>query len=157
MVDRRPGKRDRLPMTDPFHVNERIAAIMNRYQNHFWCGPEALAEARSLWGEGANEHGVFCRHDRVEIARPSDSCKAAVLIAESGNGLFVYGLEYGFRLGEGDASRRSGGRRSDRGRRPTRRAWPTCIEHIGRHPADKRQAKLLRRGKRQGQQRTLFD
>jgi hypothetical protein len=31
------------------------------------------------------------------------------------------------------------------------------IEHIGRHPADKRQAELLRRVKRQGQQRALFD
>jgi hypothetical protein len=35
-------------MTDPAHVNERIAAIMDRYQNHYWCVPEALAEARTL-------------------------------------------------------------------------------------------------------------
>jgi hypothetical protein len=31
------------------------------------------------------------------------------------------------------------------------------IEHIGRHPADKRQAELLRRVRSQGRQWTLFD
>jgi hypothetical protein len=68
-------------MTDPAHVNERIAALMGRYQNHYWCVPEALAEVRSLWGEGANEHGVFCRYERGEVANLSDSCKAAMLVA----------------------------------------------------------------------------
>jgi hypothetical protein len=147
-------------MTDPAHVNARIAAIMERHPNHYWCVPEALAEAVSLWGAGANEHGVFSRHERVEVARLSDSCKAAVLIAESGNGLFGYGLEYSFGMGGGNCFpsiwREAFGSREE----ARRAAVAELIEQIAGHgngTPDKRQAELLRRVKKQGQQRTLFD
>ena len=50
------------------------------------------------WGAGANEHGVFCRHERIEIAK-TPSRHAAVLIAESGIGLFGYGIDYGYQMG----------------------------------------------------------
>ena len=52
--------------------------------------PEAVREAIGLWGGGCNDSGVFTRYERVEIARLSDSCHAAVLIAKGGNGLFGY-------------------------------------------------------------------
>jgi hypothetical protein len=116
-----------------------------------------LAEAVSLWGGGCNEHGVFCKHERVEVAKLSDGCKAAVLIAQSGNGLFGYGLEYSFGMGGGGCFpsvwREAFGRRDE----AKAAGVADLIEHIGRHPADKRQAKLLRRVKSQGRQRTLFD
>jgi hypothetical protein len=119
--------------------------------------PEALAEAVSLWGSGANEHGVFCRQEPVEIARLSGSCKAAVLIAQSGNGLFGYGPEYGFGMGGGGCFptvwREAFGSREE----AKAAGVADLIEHIGRRPADKRQAELLRRVKSQGRQRMLFD
>jgi hypothetical protein len=71
---------------------------MERHPSYHCCVPEALAEAVSHWGSGANEHGVCCRHERVEVVRMSYSSKAAVLIAESGNGLFGYGPEYSFEI-----------------------------------------------------------
>ena len=46
------------------HVNARIAELME--QDRFWAEPETLAEAIAMWGTGANEHGVFCQHERIE-------------------------------------------------------------------------------------------
>jgi hypothetical protein len=146
-------------MPDPAHVNARTAAIMDRYPD-YWRVPESLAEAVSLWGTGANDHGVFRRYERDEVARVKDGSHAAVLIAESGNGLFGYGLEYAFGVGGGNCFP-SVWREAFGSRAEARAAGVAdLIEHIERHPdmtADKRRAELLRRVKRAGQQRTLFD
>jgi hypothetical protein len=144
-------------MPDPALVNARIADIMGRYPD-YWRVPEALAEARALWGDGPNEHGVFCRFEKDEVVRLSDTCHASVLIAEGGNGLFGYGLEYGFGVGGGNVFpsvwREAFGSRSE----ARLAAIADLAEHIGRHGTDnKRQAELLRRVKRASQQRTLFD
>ena len=99
---------------------------------------------------------MVCKHERVEVARLSDSCKAAVLIAQSGNGLFGYGQEYEFGMGGGNCFPSVW--REAFGTREEARAVGVAdlIEPIGRHPADKRQAELLRRVKSQGQQLMLF-
>src|SRR5262249_42298302 len=118
---------------------------------------EGLAEAKSLCGEGSNEHGVFCRYERIELARLSDSCKAAVLIAQSGNGLLGSGLEHRFGMGGGGCLPSVW--REAFGTREEARAAGVAdlIGSIGGHPADKRQAELLGRVRSQGQQRMLFD
>ena len=83
-------------MHDPSHVTARIAELMET--DRYWADPDALAEAMTPWGTGANEHGVFCRHERIEIAR-TPHAHAAVLIAEGGNGLFGYGIDHGHQMG----------------------------------------------------------
>jgi hypothetical protein len=144
---------------DPAQVNARIAAIMEEYPD-FWRVPEALAEAAALWGGGANEQGVFCRYDREVVARLPDGSHAAVLIAQGGNGLFGYGLEYGFGTGGGNVFpsvwREAFGSRAD----ARAAAVADLVQHIGGHPdetADKRRAELLRKVRREGQQRLLFE
>ena len=94
---------------------------------------------------GANEHGVFCQHERIEIAK-TPHAHAAVLIAESGNGLFGYGIDYGYQMGGGHCFpcvwREAFGSRDE-----ARAAGVAdLIEHLGRG-GDKRQAELLRKVK----------
>jgi hypothetical protein len=141
-------------ISHPDHVNAQIASIKERHPR-YWSVPEALAEAVSIWGSGANEHGVFCRHERIEIAK-TPHAHAAVLIAESGNGLFGCGIEYGFQMGGGGGFpsvwREAFGSRDE----ARAAAVADLIEHLGRG-GDKRQAELLRRLKREGQQRLLFE
>jgi hypothetical protein len=60
----------------------------------YWADPDAPAEAMRLRGAGANEDGVFCPRERVEIAG-TPHAHAALLIAESGNGPFGYGYQTG--------------------------------------------------------------
>ena len=134
------------------HVNSRITELME--SPRYWADPDALAEAMKLWGAGANEHGVFCQHDRIEIAK-TPSSHAAVLIAESGNGLFGYGIDYGYQMGGGHCFpcvwREAFGSRDE----ARAAAVADLIDHLGRG-ADKRQAELLRKVKANGSQRTLF-
>jgi hypothetical protein len=80
-----------------------------------------------------------------------------VLISQSGNDLFGYGLEYAFGMG-GWGCFPSVWREAFGTREVARSAdVADLIEHIGRHPADRRQAGLLRRVRSQGRQRTPFD
>ena len=81
---------------NPARVNARIEELMKA--ERYWADLESLAEAMKLWGTGANEYGVFCQHERIEIAR-TPHAHAAVLIAESGNGPFGYGIDSGFQMG----------------------------------------------------------
>ena len=138
---------------NPAHVNTRIAELME--QDRFWAEPGSLAEAVSLWGTGSNEHGVFCQHERIEIAR-TPSAHAAVLIAESGNGLFGYGIDYGYQTGGSHCFpcvwREAFGSREE----AKAAGVADLIEHLGRG-GDKRQGELLRKVKANGCQRMLFD
>ena len=142
-----------LPAMNAAHVNTRIAELTE--QDSFWADPESLAEAVAMWGTGANEHGVFCQHERIEIAK-TPHAHAAVLIAESGNGLFGYGIDYGYQMGGGHCFpcvwREAFGSRDE----AKAAAVAVLIEQLSKG-GDKRQAELLRKVKANGTQRTLFD
>jgi hypothetical protein len=135
-------------------VNARIEELMDQH-DRWWAVPEALAEAMTLWGDGANEHGVFCTHERIEIAK-TPHAHAAVLIAESGNGLFGYGIDYGFQMGGSHCFPCVWREAFDSRDEAKAAAVADLIEHLGRG-WDKRQAELLRKVKAGVTQRTLFD
>jgi hypothetical protein len=141
---------------NPARVNARIEALTDQH-DRWWAVPEALAEAMTLWGEGANEHGVFCTYERIEIAK-TPHAHAAVLIAEGGNarGRFGHGPEYGCVTGDCGGSPTA--RREAFGSRDEAKAAAVAdlIEPLGRG-GDRRQAELLREVKAWGCSRTLFD
>jgi hypothetical protein len=127
-------------------VNARIEELTEA--DRYWADEAALAEAMKLWGSGSNEHWVFCDHERIEIAKTPHG-HAAVLIAESGNGMLGYSIDYGFQMGGGH--RFPCVWREAFGSRDEARAEGVAdlIEQldIGR---DKRHPELLRKGKANG-------
>jgi hypothetical protein len=135
------------------HVNARIAEL--REQDRWWAVPEALAEAISIWGGNCNEHGVFCQHERLEIAKMPHA-HAAVLIAQSGNGLFGYGIDYGYQMGGSHCFPCVWREAFDSRDEAKAAAVAVLIEQLGKG-GDKRQTELLRKVKANGCQRTLFD
>jgi hypothetical protein len=141
-------------VTDPAAVNARIAAILQEHDDP-WRVPEALAEAMHLWGSGANEHGVFCDFEAEQVAKLADNCKAEVLVAQSGNGLFGYGLRYEFGMGGGGfypcVFHRAFGTKA-----AARKAALEDLAEALCTGADRRQAELLRKVKGATTQRTLF-
>jgi hypothetical protein len=135
-------------------VNDRIAELMEEH-DRWWAVPEALAEAIAMWGSGSNEHGVFCRHERIEIAK-TPHAHAAVLIAESGNGLFGYGIDYGYQTGGAHCFPCVWREAFDTREAAKAAGVADIISYLG-NGGDKRQAELLRKVKQNGTQRMLFD
>lgn len=136
-------------------VNARIAAILQAHDDP-WRVSEALGEAMSLWGGGANEYGVFCDYEAEQVAKLADNCKAEVLIAQSGGGLFSYGLRYELGMGGGgffpSVWHEAFGRKAE-----ARKAALEDLAEVLGTCGDKRQAELLRKVQSHGRQRTLFD
>jgi hypothetical protein len=144
---------------DPATIAIQIAAIEERYPD--WPrDDQALAEASAAWGGGCNQHGVFMNGERELIARLSGSCKAEIVIAESGNGLFSFGITAEWGMG-GCAFAPSVWREPFATRTEARRAaikeLVAAIANHGGGKPTKQQALLLAEVRKADRQRGLFD
>ena len=157
-IDLAGHPRYRCPMTDPATIVTQIDAIQERYGEDWHRNAEALAEASAAWGGGCNGYGVFVNGEREIIAKLSNSCRAEIVIAESGNGLFSIGTYYEFGMGGGSVApsvwREPFASRAE-ARRAAIKELAACIEGHGQ--MTKLQRLLLAAVRKQDQQRTLFD
>lgn len=139
-------------------VKEQIAAIREKYGADWHRSGEALAEASACWGGGANRHGVFVTGEREEIANLSPTCLAAITLAQSGNGLWSYGLDY--QAGYSGMGVLPGIWREpfDTRQEARRAALSFLAERIEQiTPKNRQTTELLRKVKSANAQRTLFD
>lgn len=79
-------------MPEPATVAQQIAAIKDHSDN-YTQDEAAFAEASLLWGGGHNEFGVFLSGEREVVARHGQA-EAAVTLAQSPNGLFIFGVGF---------------------------------------------------------------
>ena len=144
---------------DPATIAAQIAAIEARTPDA-WRDDTCQAEAANLWGGGCNQHGVFMNGERETIARLNGSCRAEIVIAESGNGLFSFGIRYEFGMGGGSVApsiwREAFGTRTE-ARRAAITDLIAAIAGHGGGPMTKQQRLLLAEVRKADRQRGLFD
>lgn len=143
----------------PAAVAEGLAAIRSKYPADWQHSPAALAEAAALWGGGCNAAGVFAEYESDQVARVKDVASAKVLLAQSGKGLWAYGLRYDFST-DGGSFMPSVWREAYASRMDARR---TAIEELialleerNGTPMERTQRLLLEAVRKADHQRTLF-
>ena len=146
-------------IADPATIACQIAAIQARIPD-YWRDDACQAEAAALWGGGCNPCGVFTNGERETIAKLNDSCKAEIVIAESGNGLFSFGIRAEWGMGATAVApsvwREPFGTRTE-ARRAAIQDLVAAIADHGSGEMTKQQRLLLAEVRKANRQRGLFD
>jgi hypothetical protein len=123
---------------------ERLHTL-NRRDPDWWKDAAKLGEMAAAWGVRIKGQGDVADYEREEVVRLSGDCYAVVLIAETGSGLFTYGVEA--RWGDGRTKME-----------PSVMSVPFDTEHEARRAAMKELIETLQAGRHaaRDQQRMLL-